>query len=388
MLDTLSKKNKINICQVVPSISLHADGVAAFVKNLCDSISADEFKLDIVTLDWSPIDSPPDNLKTFSLGNGPRKLGRSPSMLKWLSSKIKHKEFSIIHSHGNWMMPNIYPSRVCKDSTCKLIVSPHGSLSQWAIRHNKFIKKIFWVICQKRALDRADCFHATSDSEIKDIRRLGFKQPISLIKIGVKVEPLKEKKIMGRRQLLFLSRVHPVKGVDNLLNAWKFLEEKFPEWDLHIVGPGSNDYIEAMKLMAIELKLNRVYFSGLLVGDEKLQAYRNASLYVLPTHSENFGITVAEALAAGTPVVVTRGAPWSELPLQGAGWWIEIGIDSLVDCLDEALSLSSEELNKMGELGHDWMRRDFSWESIGEKFKDTYRWLSSGGLPPPWVNLD
>ena len=134
--------------------------------------------------------------------------------------------------------------------------------------------------------------------------------------------------------------------------------------------------------------LKRVVFRGPLFGEEKLQAYREADLYVLPTHSENFGITVAEALAAGTPTIVTHGAPWAGLAEHGAGWWIDVGVEPLVACLEKALSTSPQCLGEMGKAGHEWMKRDFSWERISAQFLVTYRWMLTGGEPPPWVRFD
>jgi len=124
-----------------------------------------------------------------------------------------------------------------------------------------------------------------------------------------------------------------------------------------------------------------------LFGEEKLRAYQAASLFVVSTHSENFGMTVAEALAAGTPAIVSKGAPWRGLETEGAGWWIDIGVDPLIACLEKALRCSSSELEAMGQRGRTWMERDFSWPRIGQMMGQTYRWILQGGTPPAWVRL-
>jgi len=100
-------------------------------------------------------------------------------------------------------------------------------------------------------------------------------------------------------------------------------------------------------------------------------------------------MTVAESLAAGTPVIVSKGAPWEGLTERCAGWWIDIGVTPLVDCLKEAMSRTPAELAAMGDRGRLWMQRDFSWDGVGEKMIATYRWLCDRSLPvPPWVYLD
>jgi glycosyltransferase involved in cell wall biosynthesis len=240
----------------------------------------------------------------------------------------------------------------------------------------------------------ASCFHATAESEHADIRRLGFKQPIMIIPNGIDIPNALEKVKREQRTLLFLGRIHPKKGLDILLKAWEAVHKNFPEWKLKIVGNddgyyGSNGYLDKLKKMARMLFLDRIEFCGSAYGQEKKLTYHNADLFVLPTYSENFGMTVAEALACGTPTIVSMGAPWEGLSSNKAGWWIEIGVDPLIVCLQNALSRSYNELLEMGMNGRRWMECEFSWHNIGSQITETYRWLSDRSLPkPPWVRLD
>ena len=378
----------MKIIHVVPTLSQEADGVADVVRNLCKSMVASSADVRCAALDWAPISDHPDYLTTFPLGWGPRNLGRSLQMHRWLQTEVKLGTVDIIHNHGLWMMPNVYAGNVCLNSNCRLMFSPHGAMSSWALGRSAIIKGMFWKLLQGPAVRAAACFHATSESEYADIRRLGFKQPVCILPCGVNIPPLVQKQEGARRQLLFLARLHPKKGVDILLRAWQAVEHKFPEWDLVIVGPDNDGYLTDMQVLAEKLQLKRIVFRGPLFGEEKLQAYRDASLYVLPTHSENFGITVAEALAAGIPAIVTQGAPWAGLIEHGAGWWVEIGVNPLIACLERALSTSPQRLREMGWAGHEWVGRDFSWGRISAQFLVTYRWLLEGGETPPWVRLD
>jgi glycosyltransferase involved in cell wall biosynthesis len=348
--------------------------------------STDDVRL--AALDWAPLANKPSYLTTFPLGWEPRRLGISHQMRRWLEAEAASGAVDVIHNHGLWMMPNVYAGNARRKSSCKLIHSPHGAMSPFALSQNPIIKKIFWGLLQGAAARAADCFHATAENEYKDIRRLGFKQPVCIISCGVNLDPLMKKQDGGRRQLLFLGRIHPIKGVDNLLHAWHAIENKFSDWDLHITGPDEDGYLAEMQALAAKLQLQRVFFRGPLFGEDKKAAYSNASLYVLPTHSENFGITVAEALAAGVPAIVTKGAPWEGLEKYGAGWWIEIGVEPLVACLEQAIAQSDVKLASMGQAGREWMIRDYSWERIRTQFSITYRWMIDGGEPPSWVRLD
>src|SRR5262249_47476339 len=103
------------------------------------------------------------------------------------------------------------------------------------------------------------------------------------------------------------------------------------------------------------------------------------------TYSENFGMAVAEALAGGVPAIVSKGAPWERLEKRKAGWWIDIGVGPLVNCLNEALDLTPGTLNEMGNRGRIWMEEEFSWKRLGLQMVETYRWILLGGTKPEWV---
>jgi len=157
---------------------------------------------------------------------------------------------------------------------------------------------------------------------------------------------------------------------------------------LHIVGPDNDGHLADVRALAAALKLERVVLSGPLYGKDRLNAYRAADLFVLPTHSENFAMTVAEALAAGTPAVVTVAAPWAGLPREGAGWSIALGVDPLVACLEGALRLSPDRLAQMGLAGHRWMANEFAWPRIAQQCARTYQWLLNGGDAPACVRMN
>ena len=378
----------MRVIHVVPAITEEASGPSYSVVRLCESLIETGMDVQLAALEWSsaPVSLP--YLKTFPLGIGPRRLGVSPSMRKWLEAETDSGRVDLIHNHSLWMMPNVYSGRACRKGRCRLVVSPRGTLSAWALGRSALQKRIFWRLLQGPAVAGAACFHATAESEYDDIRRLGFRQPVCIIPNGIDLPRLEPKPSGPLRQLLFLGRLHPIKGVDILLRAWRAVEHRFPDWELHVAGPDNGGYLAEMQALAGQLRLERFVFRGPLYGDDKRRAYTEASLFVLPTHSENFGMTVAEALAAGTPAIVTRGAPWAGLAERRAGWWIDIGVDPLVACLEQALSTAPQRLAEMGLAGHEWMKRDFSWQRIGVQFLETYRWLLDGGKSPPWVRLD
>ena len=244
------------------------------------------------------------------------------------------------------------------------------------------MKPAFWPLVQRPSLAAVTCWHATSETEYSDIRRRGFRQPVAIIPNGVDVPDLPAKRDSASRTLLFLSRVHPTKGLDVLLPAWRAVQDHFRDWKLVIVGPDDGGYLPKLQRLASDLGTERTHFAGPLYGIDKWTAYRDADLFVLPTYSENFGMAVAEALAAGTPTITTKGAPWEGLLKHRAGWWIDIGVDALVAALEEALATSVDTLRSMGERGRAWMMSEFSWNAIAEQVIQCYGWISGTSNKP------
>lgn len=317
-----------------------------------------------------------------------RSVGVSPSMQRALREAARSAD--VLHNHGLWMMPNVYPADAVRGTRCRLVASPHGVFSPWALSISRWKKRLFWHALQSRAFTEAACLHATVPHEHEDIRRQGLRAPVAIVPNGVHLpERLAfEEPPTERRRLLFLSRLHPTKGVEFLIESWREVQDRFPEWEVRVVGPPEGDYLERMQALVDHLGAERVTFAGAAYGEEKEREFRSADLFVLPTRSENFGLAVAEALAYGLPVVVTQGAPWSGLLDHRCGWWPELGTGPLVEVLRDALPLPRETLREMGLRGREWMAADYSWERTGGMLRATYEWLVGGGPAPDWVLFD
>ena len=152
-----------------------------------------------------------------------------------------------------------------------------------------------------------------------------------------------------------------------------------------IAGPLDGEYPRTVQNLARQLNTPRIEFVGQVLGEEKRELLSTASLFVLPTYSENFGIAVAEALAHGTPVITTTETPWTEVKEKDCGWCITPDESKLKETLNQALHAPMQQLQEMGLNGRNWMEQDYAWPHIAEMMRETYSWLIYDTEKPSWV---
>lgn len=297
----------------------------------------------------------------------------------------------ILHTHGLWLMPNVNAGQVAASVGRPLVVSPRGMLASEALAFSARRKQLFWQFLQGPAYAHAAVWHATSVAEAGDIRNFGVRAPIAIIPNGID-SPTNLQTYVPRESkphcILYLGRIHPKKGLPDLVAAWSHLANERLDWTLRIVGPNEGGHRAQLEEMASELGVPRVIFNGPVYGAEKELVLRDANLFVLPTQNENFGIAVAEALAAGIPAIVSRGAPWAGLETDRCGWWVERGVEPLVSALREATALNDDERRAMGKRGRTLVARDYNWNRIAREMRSVYEWALGNAERPSTVYLD
>jgi glycosyltransferase involved in cell wall biosynthesis len=296
----------------------------------------------------------------------------------------------VIHNHGLWLMPNIGAGGAAASGPTPFVVSPRGMLAPAALAFSRWKKRAFWALLQGPVIHGAACIHATSEQEYEEIRGFGVANPVAIIPNGIDLPGVAAPPSAGlavERVVLTLGRIHPKKGLDSLVHAWSRVEAKYPGWRLKIVGPPELRYDNELRALAASLRLTRISIEGPIYGEAKTAAYRDADVFVLPTLNENFGLTVAEALAAATPVISTIGAPWGGLEREGCGWWIDHGVEPLTAAMAQAMAMPREALKAMGGKGREWMARDFAWDRVAHDMLGVYLWLARGAEPPPMVRF-
>lgn len=375
----------LEVHHIISRIDKKASGLSSAIPDICKVLSCKSVDVTLHTTHPTPNETI-FKVKEYPFWSPLGSLAFSNEMYRNLSAICK--EGNLIHNHSLWTFPSLYPGLLSRKYKFPMVFSPHGTLSDWALKRSRWKKKLFWNFGQNYSLKNADCFHATSYSEYQSIRKMGFKQPIAVIPFGVKMDLniLEINKQEEPKILLFFARVHPTKGLELLIKVWSKLYANFPEWELIIAGPEDQPGYQR-KLIELSKKLNckRIRFLGPVYGKQKLDLLSSSSLYVLPTNTENFGITIAEALLARNPAIVTKGAPWEGLNERKCGWWIEKSEAQLYNTLEYAMKLPPDLLGKMGYNGRLWMEQEFSWDEFGEKLVSTYEWILGKGTKSKWI---
>lgn len=306
-------------------------------------------------------------------------------------AQTKASTADIIHAHGLWLMPNVHAGKAAAKARKPLVVSPRGMLADRALSFSTGRKQLFWQLLQGPAYANAAVWHATSLAEAEDIRKFGVRSPIAIIPNGIDALTEDKRRVPHRtvqRTILYLGRLHPMKALPDLVAAWSHLANERPNWILRIVGPDESGHRAELERIVLKSNVPRIVFDGPVHDAEKDLVLRDADLFVLPTQNENFGIAAAEALAAGIPAIVSRGAPWQALESESCGWWVEQGVEPLVSALREATTLSDDERHNMGERGRALVIREYDWNKVAENMRSVYEWVLGRAERPSIIHLD
>lgn len=281
----------------------------------------------------------------------------------------------VIHDNGIWWAHNHRLAALAAAHDIPRIVSTRGMLERWAVNHKRLKKRLAWWLYQRHDLERAQCHHATAEAEATGLRRLSLRVPVRVIPNGVDVPSLDSPAERPYpRRALFIGRIYPVKGLPMLIEAWARVRPQ--GWCLHIAGPdeaGHRAEIErAVRVAGLD---SIVSFDGLLDDRAKRAALIAADLFVLPSHSESFGMAIGEALAHGLPVLTTTAAPWPALGAWNCGWRVEPSAEALAAGLREATSLDGATLRAMGAKGRDKVLEECGWDRVAAQFMTTYESL-------------
>lgn len=299
---------------------------------------------------------------------------------------------NILHSHGLWLPVNSYVAQISRKKKIPLLMHTRGMLEPWALDYHRWRKKLAMYLYQRKDLATTKLFFVTAPQEMESIRRIGLKQPVAIIANGIDLPPVSHNKRKlkysqnTKHTAVFMSRIHPIKGILNLIESWRHVSPK--HWRLLIAGNDEDGHLNKVKQRIQSLRLERsIHYIGPVEADTKKELLETADLFILPSFSENFGVVIAEALSYGIPVITTQGTPWEGLIHHGCGWWVQPTVDALTEALTEALRMDKADLQSMGEKGRKFAET-FNWAHIARQTAEVYRWVLGQGEIPSCVFCD
>lgn len=396
----------MRVLNVIGSVEVRNGGTTNHVFSISQVWSRLGHECHVLCLD--PPDAPcvaASPIKTIALGS--RRPGRAyfrgmpfvrygytPALVSWLNENAQHYDAIILN--GLWNYTSLGCWRALRKRDVPYYICPHGMLDPWLKGANfpKYVlRAIVWRLFEGKVVRDARGVIFACEEE----KRLAFegfvdKRMIAYV-VGYGAEDsgsydlqptervtTKNVATMDRRVILFLGRIHEKKGLDLLIRAFAEIHDKFPDFDLLIVGPDDYGLVEKLKKIASELSASsRIHWAGMLTGEKKLEAYREADFFVLPSHQENFGIAVVEAMASSIPVLITNKVNiWREVQSSGAGVCTTDDVAGLRRGLETMCSLSQDERRRMAGNARNCFLDQFDLNKNARQFLQVVTELKGG----------
>ena len=316
---------------------------------------------------------------------GPKRFGFAPG----LSKELRTHPYDALHLHGLWNHTSVAALNWNRRNGGALVISPHGMLDPWAQRNSQLKKRVAKWAFENANLRSAAVLRALCWAEADAIEALGLGVPIAVIPNGISLPTADYVPTIprdaSRKRLLFLGRIHPKKGIAELIEAWAIAVAKSSairnDWTLQIAGWDDGDHLPNLMRLARERGLDNVEFSGPVFGSAKQDAYANCDAFILPSYSEGMPMTVLEAWAHRKPVLMTHACNIPEGFVAGGAYRIETAPQSLAAALTYHLDQPTA-LMEVGERGRRLVEDRFTWERIVDQHIGLFTWLSGRGPRP------
>ncbi len=371
----------MRLTHIVPSLEAQYGGPSRSVLALSSALARDGHDVELLATAPGPGES--HAVGPLQVRNFPRGWPGRICPSAGLAQALRSRQTAIIHHHSLWLRTLHYAHQTALAQGAKLVVSPRGMMSRWAWRHHGWKKKLARALIHPRALEAVHGWHATSSEEADEIRALGFAQPVCVAPNGVDAPDPAEvaaaaahwqaacPAVTKRPVALFYSRFHQKKRIIELIDLW--LEHGPRDWLLLLVGIPQT-YTAAM-LEAYVMRQSGAGRVQAFDGTGRPPPYPVASLFLLPSHNENFGLVVAEAMAHGVPALVTDSTPWRDLNSDDLGWCVPWNDYSRA--LVTATSETPTALHNRGNRARDWVLREFSWDKSARTLAAFYTELTA-----------
>lgn len=306
-----------------------------------------------------------------------RRQAVSPSLLTQLPDYVRWAD--VVHLHGVYSFPTIPTLAACRIFGKPLVWTPHGVLQRWEGSTRTTLKAGWEWICRTSA-PRTMALHATSEQEAQASQERFPGVEVVVIPFGHHVsEQISHEEETQTLRLLFLGRLHPKKGIENLLDACASLKPQLDRpWSLTIAGGGDSRYVNSLQARIGSLGLGpQVAMVGEAIGEAKDALFSHADVVVVPSYTENFSVVMAEALAHAIPVIASTGTPWQRVEAVGCGLWVNNTPESLSSAIQK---MSTSPLHEMGQRGREWLKQEFRWDVAADSIVKCYERVIASGV--------
>ena len=382
----------VNVTFCTNSVSRLGGGVTPAVRELARALAAHGVKVRVSALldrhtatdraQWEPL-----AVDTAPVA-GPRTLEFAPRM----RNQLLRSRCTLYHRHGLWTYPSWAVARAARRNDCPYVVSVHGMLNRPALRVSPLRKRVAGRLFERRFLNEAACVHALSEAEAHACRDYGVSSPIAIIPNGIEpVAPAPETTSpwpADRRVLLYLGRLHPIKGLPDLIAAFgaQAARAAAGNWHLVLAGPDQNNHRRTLESQVAALGIGeRILFAGPVHGAEKDAMLQHCSTLVLPSTSEAHAVAVLEAWSHGRPVLVTEACGLPFVEAEGIGLSASGSGAALSEALARLFDLADHERGAMGRRARAYVSAHYRWDEAARKMAGVYRWITGAGECPSWV---
>lgn len=391
----------MKILHVIPSLGASSGGPPQVAINLVKALRDLGIDAEIATTNHDrpqPLDVPLNQRVEYSFEGGsipvwflsynPPDLKEfifSGAFTKWCWQHLHH--YDVVDNHYLFSYTPTCAAAIARRKGIPYTVRTMGQLSPWALAQSQRKKQIYTALVERHNLNRAAAIHCTTDAEAEDVRNFGISTPTVTLPLGVN-PPIQhpDAKIRLRKQynlpdhvsvILYLSRLHYKKRPDLLLESLGVLRARGVHFHAIFAGSGDADYREQLQNLAVSLGIvDCVSFPGLVIGQEKDLLLQGSDLFVLPSHSENFGIAVAEALISGLPVVITPGIQIAaDIVAANAGFVVEGKVETLSDAIIRVLT-SPQLRRELSDNGQQLARERYCWAAIAQNLACAYQTIA------------
>jgi glycosyltransferase involved in cell wall biosynthesis len=385
-------KNYMKILVVVPALGNIYGGPSKCVIELVQTLTNKGVSVDIVTTNANGAEEIDIPLNTWLVRQNYRiqyfpylKTGDykfSFSLTRWLYQRVT--DYDLVHTNAIFSYPVLPAHWACQLHQVPYIMTPHGMLEPWALAYKAGKKRLYFSLLEKPALERASGIQMLASSEAKSIKQMNFKTQIYIIPNGIHHQDFvapsnpelfwdKFPHTRDRKLIIFLGRIDPKKGLDLLANAFVQVRKQFPDSHLIVAGPDNTGFLPTVRgyFDAVDC-LDAVTFTGMLTGEIKYAALAAAEIYVAPSYSEGFSISVLEGMASGLPCIITTGCNFPEAGEAEAAYIVDISADAIANALIDCLS-NPEQSKLIGDRARKLILEQYTWDRIANSLVQVYQ---------------